>query len=335
MAKKINEAQVKIDIAGLESEDLETLSRMLALAGQAERPAPSVAPVPSMGSMTPSLSPIEPLDMDSLGGSEEEVGVEVGADVAEPVQDPLDSAVDSLSADVGDFGADDEIEMDAEISADPVGDDFSAEEEVEDMGLGLGGQPTLESVEEEEEEEVIEEEFDFSRMLSLAGIDDEDDSYSVEDNPETEVKMAENQFLPDLSISEEDESSDTTSFGPYPSEADAVRDAQRKTNGVEGDNFVVTAKGNQFYWSRVVQEDLDNVPDPEYYDNEGNENRVHKFEPKFPGTALGDNPLNVNESEEDEDSLEGNPELEDDSDEEVEDIFESLQAKYEKFLGGK
>jgi hypothetical protein len=324
MAKKINEAQVKIDIAGLESEDLETLSRMLALAGQAERQAsPVAAPVPSMGSMTPSLAPIAPLDMDSIGaGAEEEIGGAVDA----PVEDPLEVAADSLSSEVGDFGGDsEEVSMDAEFEEPGVADE-------EEFSLDLSGQPQLESVEEEEEEEIIEEEFDFSRMLSLAGLqDDPEDEYSVEGNPSTE-RVEENTFLPDLSISEDEEQGDSTDFGPYPTEADAVRDGQAKTNGVEGDHFVVITKGNQFYWKRVVDEDVDNRPEPEYYDNDGNENRVHKFEPKFPGTALGDNPLNVNESDE---SVEGNAELEDESDEEVEDIFESLQKKYQQFLGDK
>ncbi|AXC39404.1 UNVERIFIED_ORG: hypothetical protein [Escherichia phage CMSTMSU] len=201
----------------------------------------------------------------------------------------------------------------------------------EEFSLDLSGQPQLESVEEEEEEEIIEEEFDFSRMLSLAGLQDEpEDEYSVEGNPDTEVKVEENTFLPDLTISEDEEQGDSTDFGPYNTEADAVRDGQAKTNGVEGDHFVVITKGNKFYWRRVVDEDVDNRPEPEYYDNDGNENRVHKFEPKFPCTALGDNPLNVNESDE---SVEGNEELEDESDEEVEDIFESLQKKYQQFLG--
>ncbi|HHT8265790.1 TPA: hypothetical protein ACT2UD_004682, partial [Escherichia coli] len=133
MAKKINEAQVKIDIAGLESDDLETLSRMLALAGQAERQDPVVAaPVPSMGSMTPSLPPIAPLDLDSIGAEEEIGGIETS------VEDPLAAAVDDLSADVGDFGADtDEVSMDAEFSEPGV-------EGEEDFSLDLSGQPQLE-----------------------------------------------------------------------------------------------------------------------------------------------------------------------------------------------
>lgn len=315
MTKKINEAQVKIDIAGLESDDLETLSRMLALAGQAEHKDPVVAQVPSMGAISPSIPPIAPLDIDSIG-ADEEIG-----EMETSIDDPLASAVDELSSDVADFGAEgDEVSMDAE---------FSEPDAEEDLSLDLSGQPQLESVEDDdEEEEIIEEEFDFSRMLSLAGINEEDEDFSVEDEPSDNKE----QFLPDLSIVEDEEPSNNTDYGPYSSEADAVRDGELKTNGVEGDNFVVIVKGNQFYWRRVVDEDIDNRPEPEYYDNEGNEHRVHKFEPKAPGTALGDNPLNVNESEDD-DSPEGNIDLEDDSDEKVEDIFESLQEKYKKFLG--
>ena len=108
--------------------------------------------------------------------------------------------------------------------------------------------------------------------------------------------------------------------GPFRTEYDAVQDGQAQTNGVEGDNFTVTCKGNQFYWTRNVQEELDNEPDLHQYDNDGIENSRHAYEPKRPGTALGDNPLG--EACDDEDG-----------DESVEDIYESLQRQYNKFVG--
>ncbi len=314
MAKKINEAQVKIDIAGLESDDLEALSRMLALAGQAEK----------QSSVAPTVSPIAPLDFGSFGGSAEEpevVAPEMGADVA-PVpeigeEDPLAQAVDDLSGSVTDFGADAEGEADIPVI------DVEAPGEEDELSLDMSGQPKLESTLSDEDEEVIEEEFDFGRMMSLAGLPVTE--AVDEDEEEIEEEVTESQILPDLSLEEESPVLDTTDFGPFRSEYDAVQDGQAKTNGVEGDNFIVVPKGNQFYWRRVVQEELDNVPNPEEYDNEGNVHRVHEFKPKAPGTALGDNPLNVYEAEEEES----------DEDESVEDIFESLQSKYNKFLGDK
>lgn len=327
MTKKINEAQVKIDIAGLESSDLETLSRMLALAGQAEQTA-------STGPMVP---PMAPLDLGNLGGSpEDEVGAEPMGDT-QPIMNPADSmsaddevgadplagAIDDLAGGVTDFGADDGMGMGGEENS--------------ELSLDLGGQPQLESsTSDEDDEDMIEEDFDFGRMFSLAGIKvtedldsevDEDDEES-EQNEEsvTGNSVNETQILPDLSLDEQSpvQSDSATDFGPFRSEHDAVVDGQTKTNGVEGDNFIVVPKGNQFYWRRVMQEEAyDTEPDPESYDNDGNVNRVHEFKPKQPGTALGDNPLNVNEEEEADD------------DESVEDIYESLQSKYEKFLGGK
>lgn len=332
MTKKINEAQVKIDIAGLESSDIETLSRMLALAGQAEKTA-SVAPM---------VPPMAPLDLGGLGGSaEDEVGSgmpgetqpimnpgdSMSADDSMDMSDPLSSAVDDLSGGATDFGS--EAELGAEDALGMGGDESS------EFSIDLGGQPQLESS-TSDEDEMIEEEFDFGRMFSLAGVSvnedvnseiEEDDEESEENEEEvTGNSVNENRILPDLSLEENSPVQDdsNTDFGPFRSEHDAVVDGEMKTNGVQGDNFIVVPKGNQFYWRRVMREEAETTePDPSTYDNEGNVHRVHEFKPKQPGTALGDNPLNVYEEDE---------EYEDES---VEDIYESLQSKYEKFLGGK
>jgi len=97
-------------------------------------------------------------------------------------------------------------------------------------------------------------------------------------------------------------------------------DGQRQTNGFEGDNFIVVPKGNAFYWRRTMQEDATTEPNPEFYDDSGIQHSRHAYKGKQPGTALGDNPL-VHESE-------------DEDDESVEDIFESINNQYKKFMEG-
>jgi len=56
------------------------------------------------------------------------------------------------------------------------------------------------------------------------------------------------------------------------------------------------------------------------FDDSGIQHSRHAYKGKQPGTALGDNPL-VHESE-------------DEDDESVEDIFESINNQYKKFMEG-
>lgn len=319
MKKTINEASVKIDVQGLESSDLETLSRMLALAGQAEKSG-APAGMPAMA----------PLDFDSIGGDE---------DMTQPIMDPadamsadspadgaaaLDSAVDDLEGtvtDFGDTGEDDiSLDMDGEVGLQ------SQPEEQDDFGLdsiakyaGLG--------ESFIKEDAAEEEVDTDSV--------EDDELDTAEGDAAEEILDENQILPDLSIDEDAISGDNApqDFGPFSTEFAAVQNAEQKTNGVEGDNFIILAKGNAYYWRRTVQENHSNIPDPEFYDTDGIEHSRHKFKDKAPGTALGDNPLDREIYESDE-AEEVDVQDEDDN-ESVEDILESINAKYLQFLGGK
>ncbi len=281
MKKQINEASVKIDVQGLESSDLETLSRMLALAGQAETSAAPVAqPAPA----------ISPLDIDSLGGDDEYEPLMSPADapsaddLSDEGSDELGAAVDDLAGSVTDFG-DEVVDND---------DEFGVESD--DM-IGL---PSPE-----------EDEFDVGRMSSLAGIQE-----SKVESDDEEVKES---LLPDLTLDEDSVASDahmTREFGPFRTEFECVNDGREKTNGIEGDNFIVVPKGNAFYWKRTIQESTDEA---EYYDDEGIRNSRHEYKDKQPGTALGDNPL-VGES--------------DDEDESVDSILESINAQYKKYMEG-
>lgn len=313
MKKQINEASVRIDIQDLESNDLDTVSRMLALAGQAEKS--SVVPQSSV----PALAP---LDIDNIESSDETQAIMDPSDALSadqyPNTDTLGSAVDDLSGTVTDFGADgldntvtDDVQYDSDM--DFGTDDISSE--VDSVYTG-------------------DDDFDMDRMSSLAGIhesqdidesdditDDSDDENNDNDESVDADSIGES-LLPDLSLDEDSIAStadQNKEFGPFSTEFECVQDGQQQTNGFEGDNFIVIPKGNAFYWKRTVQEDADNATSPEYYDDEGIRNSRHEYRHKR--TALGDNPiLSVNEEE--------------DEDESVESIYESINEKYKKFMEG-
>lgn len=312
MKKQINEASVRIDVQGLESSDLDTLSRMLALAGQAERGSSQ------LGGMT-SIPAIAPLDLDSMGGDTETQPI-MSPDMAPSAddmtgagEDALGSAVSDLAGSVTDFG---DNSLDSGVAGGV--DSMDAPEE---PSLGLD-EPEMDSP------DMGDDDFDMGRMSSLAGIrenvdvDESDDvdadsSDAAEEDADSSVSES---LLPDLSLDEDSIATDSQKeFGPFRSEHECVIDGQRQTNGFEGDNFIVVPKGNAFYWRRTMQEDATTEPNPEFYDDEGIQHSRHAYKGKQPGTALGDNPL-VHESEED--------------DESVEDIFESINNKYKKFMDG-
>lgn len=343
MTKKINEASIKLDVNGLESDDFETLSRMLALAGQAETNTGSVG--------ASGIAPLKPMDFDSIGG-DEDVGTET-----QPIMNPEDAmspespadgsadlgnAIDDLAGTVSDFGADsEENEMSLDMDGQPSVSSESEFGDEDELGDIVGFDDVSMELDDNGDDE-----FDMGRMSELAGLGEslikEDDS-AAEEVVDTEAKEDEDLddaeeeaaseeldestcILPDLSL-EEDSGESEHSFGPFNTEREAVEDGMRQTNGIEGDNFIIVPKGNAYYWKRTVQEELQNEPEPDFFNNDGIENSRHNYRHKR--TSLGDNPLlhNVRESEEVDDD-------EDDSDEDVEKIYESIAAQYEKFLGG-
>ena len=308
MKKQINEASVRIDVQGLESNDLETLSRMLALAGQAENKGPQI------GGMT-SVPAIAPLDLDSMGGEDETQPI-MSPDMAPSADDmsgagadALGSAVSDLAGSVTDFGAD---SLDSGMDDGIQSMEVSSEPEFGSEDLDVAG----------------DDDFDMDRMSSLAGIhesQDIDESDDVADDSEDEAddedQSVSESLLPDLSLDEDSVATEADAqkeFGPFRTEFECVQDGQKQTNGFEGDNFIVIPKGNAFYWKRTMQEEVQNDPEPEFYDDEGIRNSRHAYKGKQPGTALGDNPL-VHENEEDES---------------VDSIFESINEKYKKFMEG-
>ncbi|EBS4516807.1 hypothetical protein DQT32_05265 [Salmonella enterica subsp. enterica serovar Braenderup] len=321
MKKQINEASVRIDVQGLESNDLETLSRMLALAGQAENKGPQ------LGGIT-SIPAIAPLDMDSIGGADETQPI-MSPDMAPSADDISGAGADALGAAVGDLAGsvtdfgDEGLDsgLGGDVQSMEIGDESP---DLGDDGMGAGM-----------EQDFGDDDFDMDRMSSLAGIHesqdvDESDDVPTDDaddvNPddeETDTSSIGESLLPDLSLDEDSVASTSDQqadkeYGPFRTEHECVIDGQQKTNGFEGDNFIVVPKGNAFYWKRTVQEDAENRPDPDFYDDDGIRNSRHVYKDKQPGTALGDNPI-IGESEEDES---------------VDSIFESITDKYKKFMEG-
>lgn len=254
MKNKINEASIKLDVNGLESSDFDTLSRMLALAGQAE----------SEGGMNPGLSALpkmEPFDFDSVGDETQPIMDPAAAMEPESPADgaaDLGAAVDDLAGTVTDFGADDEVSLD------------------------LDGQPGLEF--DSEEEFSDDDGFDMDRMSSLAGLGEsislstdeesaangmeEEDDDLADDEETAAASELDESLLPDLSLDEDAEASegdrrdfgdkhhviDSKEHGPFRSHSAAVHDAMRLTNGTEYEHFVVIPGADGFYWRRNLQE---------------------------------------------------------------------------------
>lgn len=229
MKNKINEASIKLDVNGLESSDFETLSRMLALAGQAE----------SEGGMNPGFSELpkmEPFDFDSSGDETQPIMNPADAMAPDSPADgaaELGAAVDDLAGTVTDFGADDEVSLD------------------------LDGQPALEL--DAEDDFSADDEFDMDRMSSLAGLgesleadEDEaadgimDDAESIEDDEEEAGNdVIDEALLPDLSLDEDASATNLDdAHGPYRSEAGARDDAEAKVGG----DFIIIPTHEGYFW---------------------------------------------------------------------------------------
>lgn len=256
MAKTIKESAVaRVDLSGLESSDLLTISEILRLAGQAE------------------------MDSDS-------VEIDQGMDVY-PTDAGLDMGLDGFSDDV-------------QIS-EPHSEPY---DEVDDI-------------------------------IALSGINEEIGIQTTQENPDgsmgdleqTDINVIESCMLPDTLLGE----SPDEEFGPFRTEFEAVQDATSQTNGHENEHFHIVPKGNAFFWKRNIQEDIQNRPEPEEVNTDGIINSRHRIRDKKSG--IGDNRLfPVNESDDfsGEESVEGHNEEDEES---VEEIYESISKRFNKFMG--
>lgn len=215
-----------------------------------------------------------------------------------------------------------ELGLEPEVGiTDPViGDE---PEQSDDITLGVDGQPVLDIADTDEDPELGG--FDMDRMRQLSGIQESvEDDAECSDEDEKEDDKIDESFLPDLTLGEDATEQRDVEYGPFRTERDAVQNGQEKTNGVEGDNFIVVAKGGRYFWKRTIQEDVIMRPEGEDVDTDGIVYSKHDYE-RVPGTARGDNGLE-NPVNEDADSSE-------EEDESVEQLHESLKDRYQKYLG--
>ncbi|WNA15927.1 hypothetical protein XaC1_284 [Xanthomonas phage XaC1] len=305
MTRKLKEAAVKIDISGLETNDLTELARMMELAGQIDVSSQNVQPDLSQG--------ISALD---INAPSTDLGMDTG--IESSFEEPVSTEPD-LSQGVSMVG---DSEPASDISPDETVDiSMSPDLQSESDSLGdVVGQDDISN----ETDSMFEDAFDMARMSSLAGltedISDDDDNMDNESSDEDSdaEDLDEARLLPDLSLNEGPEE-----FGPFRTEQECEMNGQMETNGVSGNNFIVMSKPDGYYWKRTVQEDVVNRPEPHEVNTDGIENSRHEFRHKR--TKLGDNTIlsDIHESTED-----------DEDEESVEQIHESLNERYKQFLGG-
>lgn len=302
MTKKINEAAVKLDVVGLESDDLATLAQILTLAGAAESSSLQASPYP----VQPEIeidTPVEPVV--------DELPVQTDIDVQEPVQD---DEFEEYSEEVP-VNADDEFDI-------GLMNAMAGLHESTDGTWSVEGNESTE-LDSHEVEADINEDVDSEYDEITEDVSEDESTDAVEELDEN--------LLPDLSLSKDEVQEDVEEveeYGPFSSEMAASTSAQHETNGVEGDNFIVYPKGNAFYWKRTMQEDVDFRPEDCEVDTAGIRNSVHSYKDKR--NHLGDNPILARETVNDEsDVLNAG---EDDNDD-LEKLRESLNARYNKFIG--
>lgn len=331
MKNKINEASVKIDVQGLESSDLETLSRILSLAGQAEKSISSPVSQPQQTAM-PAMPDLDGIDSVAVGDTE-----------TPSIMDTPD-----MSSETSDVTLD--------LDGQPMVS--SQTDEQESLDSIVGDDDISTETDSVIDQTNFDDDFDMQRMADLAGIAESSDHESesmikeddagdagvaCDDQESQEVDFGlDESLLPDLSIDkgqlEEDDSdpfAKNERFGPFDTERAAVVDAQQQTNGVEGDNFIVIPEGNRFYWERTLQEDIENrAPQPEVFDDDGIINSRHEYRHKR--THNGDNPiLSIDESEQESgEDIEDGEIMPESDDDELEKLHESLMRRYQEYISG-
>lgn len=213
----------------------------------------------------------------------------------------------------------------AEIDGDTVEIDQGMDSYPTDAGLGSFS----------DEVQVSEPYDEVDDIIALSGINEDMGIQSTQENPDgsmgaveqSDISVVESCLLPDTLLGE----SPDEEFGPFRTEFEAVQDASSKTNGRENEHFHVVPKGNAFFWKRNIQEDVQNRPEPEEVNTDGIINSRHRIRDKKSG--IGDNRLfPVTESDDfsGEESIEGNK---DNTDESVEEIYESINKRFNKFMG--
>lgn len=197
-----------------------------------------------------------------------------------------------------------------------MSNDAPSEDELSSTDFGL-------EIPSEPEETNFADDYSVDRMIDLSGVNEDISTKSELGNAfdnHVDLDLEESQLLPDLSLDAdvqiEEDSSSTDLRGPFDSEEAAVIDAQHQTNGVEGNNFILIPQDGMFYWKRVVTEQM-NEPEFSEFDTDGITKSRHEIEPKR--NRIGDNGICEDEEIESED-------------ESVDEIFESLNSRYQSYI---
>ncbi len=230
MKKKLTEAQVTMSIADLSSSDLQTLSQMLALAGQAEQAAGLMGGMGGIGGMDavgglasdPLADPMAggidapggigengPL---AMAGPDDSYGMDSGLDLNAGADDGLgmDDGLglgddlgldDGMGADMGaDMGMDDGLGLDDGMGDDlglDGGDDMGADEF--DLTMGdLGGTDI-------DDDAMVEE--SFNRLFALCGLNESEEAEDEEVIEEDESAMEGEEVISEEAEEDLDEAS--------------------------------------------------------------------------------------------------------------------------------
>lgn len=227
-----------------------------------------------------------------------------------------------------DLGTEVPSEIPSEVPAE-VGTEMKPEDT--DITLGIDGNPVLDITDDSDDIENPElDGFDMERMRQLSGLSESTEEPVEDEEPEEKLEES---FLPDLTLGEDATEEREVEYGPFRTERDAVLNGQEKTNGVEGDNFIVVCRSNAFYWKRTIQEDVLLRPEGSEYNTDGIVYSKHGYE-KVPGTKQGDNGLKDRVNEAEQHCEKHGPDCDGSCDEEsVEELHESLNARFQKYLG--
>lgn len=310
MKRKLNEANVNLSIADLNSTDLQALSQILSLAGTAENtntetsgmgPYSSITSTPSLDAATDTTIPL--------------VGDEVGT-ISASDTDEFDLGMDNLVDDTtieGDEYMDDYSDDEFDLGMDDLIDDNVEEDDEFDLRL----------------EDLTDEDDQFTESLNrLAGLSglmesDEEDDEEFEEDIEDEMEedaLEEGRLMPNLDL-DEDAVAQMSSpgignnklYGPYNSTLEASAEAKNHLGGGQpGINFRLITKPDGVYWTESVNEDAANRPNFEDVCTKAVENSRHACDKEI--QKDGDNTMKMPVTES------------------VKDLHKSLNAAFAKFM---
>ena len=207
MKKKLTEAQVNLSIADLSSSDLQTLSQILSLAGQAEQAAGlmggmgGIGGMGAVGGMASDPMASDPLASDPMAGGGIDAPGGIGENgplaMAGPDADyGMDSGLDLNAAADDGLGMDDGLGLGDDLGLEG-GDDMGADEF--DLTMGdLGGTDI-------DEDAMVEE--SFNRLFALCGLNESEEAEDEEVIEEDESAMEGEEVISEEAEEDLDEAS--------------------------------------------------------------------------------------------------------------------------------